>query len=107
SPATSVNVVLTPTEEGQSPIDVGALEYAVAPDYQTVEPGTYLVNATMAGSEDALFDPPSETFRAGNYYTVAITGLQVPSDDEAAAEDEGDGEGFGGWLRNLFGGGDG
>lgn len=102
SPATSVDVVLTPTEEGQSPVEFGTLEYATAPDYQEIEPGTYLVNATMSGSEDALFDPPSETFRAGDYYTVAITGLQVPSDDEAANEDEG--EGFGGWLRDLFGG---
>lgn len=103
SPATSVDVVLTPTEEGLAPVELAGLEYAAAPDYQAVTPGSYLVNATLAGSQDALFDPPTETFRAGDHYTVTISGLQVPGDD--AAEAEAEGEGFGAWLRDLFGGG--
>lgn len=100
SPASNVDVVLTPEEEGLTTLDLSGIEYGATSGYQAVEPGTYLINATVPDSQDALFDPSSETFNAGNYYTVTISGLQVPSD----TEDTDDGEGFGGWLRNLFGG---
>lgn len=99
SPATNVDVVLVPEEEGLTTLDLSGLAYATSSGYQELQPGSYLVNATLPESQDALFDPPSQSFQAGNYYTVTITGLQTPSDD--ATDDD---EGFGGWLRNLFGG---
>lgn len=101
SPQTNVNVVLTPQEEGLTPIDMSGLEYATDSGYQAIQPGSYSITTTAQEGQNALFDPPTESFSAGNYYTVAITGLVVPA--EEAAEDENN-EGFMGWLNNLFGG---
>ncbi len=102
SPATTVHADLSPHEDGLSALDFGGLEYGHATDYQEVQAGKYLINAQLPNSDGALFDAPSDTFRAGRYYTIAITGLQVPVETDAST----DGEGFGGWLRNLFGSGD-
>lgn len=99
SPATSVDVMLTPKEEGGSAVTQSDVQYAAPGSYQEVRPGSYLLNVTAAGSQDSLFEAPTETFKAGDYYTVAVMGLQVPAEDRPAT----DNEGFVGWLRNLFG----
>src|SRR5690554_372014 len=102
SPQTNVHIVINPQEEGLTPLDMSGMEYATDSGYQEIQPGSYSISATAQDGQDALFDPPTETFRAGNYYTIAITGLVVPAEDAAA--DEANNEGFMGWLNNLFGG---
>lgn len=106
-PATNIDIALTPTEEGLASVEFSGLEYVGEAQYQAVQPGSYLVNTTMAGSDDLLFDPPTESFGAGEYYTIAVMGLVVP--EEGAAQDGADGEqnGFAGWLNDLFGADDG
>ena len=86
SPNSTVDVVLTPQEEGLTAIDLSGLEYMAGSGYQEIQPGTYLVSATLPDSQDALFDAPNETFDAGNYYTVAISGLQVSADADDTEE---------------------
>lgn len=102
SPNSTVDVTLTPQEEGLTATDLSGLEYATDSGYQALQPGTYLITASLPGSQDALLNPPSESFDAGGYYTVAITGLQVPAESGDAAEGQ-EAEGFVGWLRDLFG----
>lgn len=101
SPELNLDLVLTPKNDAASLLNMGDLAYGSVSGYTAVDAGDYVINATAPSNNAALFEPKNETFRADDYYTIVVTGLQVP--DENAGGNEGGG--FGAWLRNLFGGG--
>lgn len=106
SPELTLDLVLTPKNDAASLLNLGDLAYGSVSGYTAVDAGDYVINATAPNTaattnNAALFEPKNETFRADDYYTIVVTGLQVP--DENAGNN--DGGGFGAWLRNLFGGG--
>lgn len=82
-------------EQPNIPDFMRGVEYGGHGTYAPVAPGTYTLNLPGAPQEEHDI-----RVAADRYYTVVVTGLELPPEAQAEGEDEG---GFMGWLRGLFG----
>ncbi|OGO77251.1 MAG: hypothetical protein A2Y23_04615 [Clostridiales bacterium GWB2_37_7] len=53
----------------------GDVEYKEVTDYIPIRPGTYELQAKLAGTNNIILDVPNTNLRFGNIYTVYIVGL--------------------------------
>ncbi len=73
-----------------------AVEYEGHGTYIELPAGNYELNLSGLAEDELNF-----SVNGGRYYTLVVTGLELPPE---AVEDEADSGGFMGWIRGIFGG---
>ena len=92
------NLVYTDDESMNPSIPefMNAVGYEGHGTYVELPAGNYVLNLSGLAEDELGF-----SVNGGRYYTLVVTGLELPPE---AAEDNADEGGFMGWLRGIFGG---